>query len=175
MPEVTLPSIRIISANKSNDNNSLIGGQDHDERWQTTMQSANEGELTEKAAHSAKKNCHPIDPDDMISPITGTRIADYGSWAEDLKRRRAAAANGQDIEDDDKDDDTPDDPLIARLKAQLASRGAHGIVGLGRLFKIMDDDGSNSLSFKEFKKAMKECNMILNDIDLVILFKKFSK
>ena len=36
-----------------------------------------------------------------------------------------------------------------KLQAQLKSRGAHGIHGLGRKFRIMDDDGSKSLSMAE--------------------------
>lgn len=48
-----------------------------------------------------------------------------------------------------------------------------GIIGLARLFKIMDDDGSNTLSFLEFKKAMKECAMNLTEAEIIILFKRF--
>jgi Ca2+-binding EF-hand superfamily protein len=62
------------------------------------------------------------------------------------------------------------------LKGELKSRGAHGIHGLGRKFKIMDDDGSKSLSMAEFKKAMRECNLKdLNDSDLRNLFNHFDK
>ena len=38
-----------------------------------------------------------------------------------------------------------------------------GIIGLGRKFRIMDDDGSKSLNRAEFNKAMKECNLSLSD------------
>ena len=66
--------------------------------------------------------------------------------------------------------------LITKLKTELKSRGAHGIHGLGRKFKIMDDDGSKSLSMAEFKKAMNECNLKdLNDSDLRTLFNHFDK
>jgi calcyphosin len=52
---------------------------------------------------------------------------------------------------------------LDQLKQQLADRGARGIVGLQRKFKIMDDDGSQALSYSEFKKAMQECALTLND------------
>jgi len=63
--------------------------------------------------------------------------------------------------------------IIERLKAQLASRGARGIIGLGRKFRIMDDDGSNSLSLLEFKKAMNEMSFNLNDADARLIFQHF--
>ena len=46
---------------------------------------------------------------------------------------------------------------ITELQGQLKSRGARGIIGLQRKFKIMDDDGSKTLNMAEFKKAMREC------------------
>lgn len=33
--------------------------------------------------------------------------------------------------------------LLDSLRKKLMSRGARGIMGLGRLFKIFDDDGDN--------------------------------
>jgi len=50
-----------------------------------------------------------------------------------------------------------------KIKAALARRGARGIIGLGKVFKIMDDDRSNSLSFSEFEKAMTEYKIFLTD------------
>jgi len=44
--------------------------------------------------------------------------------------------------------------LAEQLKTKLASRGARGIIGLARQFKIMDDDNSKSLNKYEFNKAM---------------------
>ena len=37
----------------------------------------------------------------------------------------------------------------------------------------MDDDGSNSLSFLEFKKAMKEFSVNLTESEIILLFKRF--
>jgi Ca2+-binding EF-hand superfamily protein len=38
----------------------------------------------------------------------------------------------------------------------LARRGARGMIGLQRIFKIMDDNNSNSLDIQEFWKAMND-------------------
>jgi calcyphosin len=46
------------------------------------------------------------------------------------------------------------------------ARGASGIKGLARAFKIMDDDNSRSLSFKEFKKGMNDYGVYLESEDV---------
>ncbi|XP_048020786.1 calcyphosine-like a [Megalobrama amblycephala] len=43
---------------------------------------------------------------------------------------------------------------VQELRQQCLSRGAAGIKGLGRTFRIMDDDGSKSLDFQEFQKGL---------------------
>ncbi|XP_067677499.1 calcyphosin-like protein isoform X3 [Haliotis asinina] len=48
---------------------------------------------------------------------------------------------------------TEKDPMV-RLRLACLQRGSSGIKGLGRCFKIMDDDGNRSLDFKEFKKGI---------------------
>lgn len=44
--------------------------------------------------------------------------------------------------------------LCNKLKEKLKSRGARGIIGLARQFKIMDDNHSLSLDRYEFAKGM---------------------
>ena len=48
----------------------------------------------------------------------------------------------------------PDIGPIEKLRMQCLARGASGIKGLSRTFKIMDDDGNRSLDFQEFKKGL---------------------
>lgn len=43
--------------------------------------------------------------------------------------------------------------LIERFRKALKGRGANGIIGLSRQFKIADDNGSGTLDFMEFKKC----------------------
>jgi Ca2+-binding EF-hand superfamily protein len=63
--------------------------------------------------------------------------------------------------------------LIDKLKAELKVRGALGIIGLQRKFRIMDDDSNKQLDLNEFKKAMKEMNLNIADTDLRQLFDFF--
>jgi Ca2+-binding EF-hand superfamily protein len=64
---------------------------------------------------------------------------------------------------------------LEELRRQLAARGASGIIGLARKFRIMDDDGSKSLSMAEFKKGVRECSLDLNEQELNQLFQHFDK
>ena len=68
---------------------------------------------------------------------------------------------------------SPDHSVVEDLRAQLKSRGAKGIIGLGRKFRIMDDDGSKALQLSEFKKGLRESSFNINEQDLVSLFNYF--
>jgi hypothetical protein len=46
--------------------------------------------------------------------------------------------------------------LLEIFSQKLASRGARGIIGIQRQFKIADDDRSHDLDMYEFKKAVKD-------------------
>lgn len=47
-----------------------------------------------------------------------------------------------------------DDDLVKMFRDKLASRGARGILGMQRIFKIMDDNGNGQLEIQEFWKAI---------------------
>jgi Ca2+-binding EF-hand superfamily protein len=64
---------------------------------------------------------------------------------------------------------------LDQLREQLISRGARGIVGLQRKFRIIDDDGSKTINLVEFKKAMKECGLALTELQMNSLFSLFDK
>jgi len=52
-------------------------------------------------------------------------------------------------------------------------RGARGIIGLQRVFKIMDDDGSHSLSPYEFEKAIKDFKIGISEANIPVVFNAF--
>ena len=64
---------------------------------------------------------------------------------------------------------------LDQLRAQLKARGARGIIGLARKFRIMDDDNSKSLSMSEFKKGVRECSLDLSELQMHELFSTFDK
>lgn len=52
---------------------------------------------------------------------------------------------------------------IEKLRQRLASRGARGFIGMQKQFKIMDDNNSGTIDMQEFRKAMKDFRIDLND------------
>lgn len=64
------------------------------------------------------------------------------------------------------------DPL-ERLRLQCLARGASGIKGLGRSFRIMDDDGSRSIDVKEFTKGMHDYGLMMEKEEVLELFNRF--
>ncbi|OQS00023.1 hypothetical protein THRCLA_21773 [Thraustotheca clavata] len=65
--------------------------------------------------------------------------------------------------------------ILSQLKAQVKSRGASGLLGLTRRFRIMDDDNSKGLSMVELKKAFKEIQVDVSEKDIRVLFEFFDK
>lgn len=63
--------------------------------------------------------------------------------------------------------------LLKLFKDKLRSRGSRGMVGLQRIFKIMDDDESGSLSLREFNKACKDFRIGISDENIPALFSLF--
>ena len=67
----------------------------------------------------------------------------------------------------------PPEQLFAAFKEKLSSRGARGLIGLSRQFKIMDDNQNKTLEFHEFSKALRDFRVDSTDEDLQRLFKYF--
>ena len=65
--------------------------------------------------------------------------------------------------------------ILEHIQAKIAARGARGISGIGKKFKIADDNGSKSLDAQEFKKAMSDFRIGLNDQQVLTAFKIFDR
>jgi calcyphosin len=63
--------------------------------------------------------------------------------------------------------------LAEALKQKLASRGARGIIGLQKQFKIMDDDNSKTLNVMEFNKALTDYKLGFTKPETTSLFNYF--
>jgi len=48
----------------------------------------------------------------------------------------------------------------------MVQRGARSIIGVSRIFKIMDDDGNGSLDLAEFAKGIAESKLEFTDVDV---------
>jgi len=63
--------------------------------------------------------------------------------------------------------------MMSLFRDRLKMRGARGIVGLQRIFKDMDDDGSNCPNLSEFQKACRNFKIGISDEYLPTLFNAF--
>ena len=148
----------------------LIGGPSYPDlnQYKSSAQAMQDGDPTEKG-EGGKKKLTKSGPTIPISPVTGLPLCNYGDWAQKYDE-----ANDTQIKPKSKSRPRPQsDPTLENLKKQLEARGAKGLVGLQRKFKLMDDDGSGQLSRSEFKKGMKELALLLTNSELDKLFQRF--
>ena len=111
-----------------------------------------------------------------MSAIWTPRSAKPSSFGSGGKSLSSIADNrGSKQRFDGASDLSPEHAALCELQAQLKSRGAKGIIGLARKFRIMDDDGSKSLNMSEFKKGLRESSFAITEQDLVSLFNYFDK
>ncbi|XP_047426716.1 calcyphosine-like b [Mugil cephalus] len=64
---------------------------------------------------------------------------------------------------------------VERLRLQCLARGSSGIKGLSRTFKIMDDNNSRSLDFKEFLKGLNDYGLLVERDEASALFRRFDR
>lgn len=65
--------------------------------------------------------------------------------------------------------------ILGRFKAKLIKRGAKGMIGLKKQFKIMDSDGSGALDYNEFKKALDDYRVGCTDPEVDQVFQIFDR
>ena len=62
------------------------------------------------------------------------------------------------------------DSIMARIRERITERGAVGIRGIGRLFRIADDDGSKSLDlYTELPKLLGDMGVLMNKTEIAEL------
>lgn len=68
--------------------------------------------------------------------------------------------------------DSPD-KLLQLFKDKIRARGIRGMVGLQRIFSMMDDDNSGTLTQREFFKACKDFKIGISEENVPALFARF--
>lgn len=65
--------------------------------------------------------------------------------------------------------------LLDDIKQVLISRGAHGIAGVGRVFRIMDDRGDRKLDREDIKYGLRDCGLHLTDEEFEVVLQRFDR
>lgn len=60
--------------------------------------------------------------------------------------------------------------IMDKFRQRILARGGSGIIGLGRQFRIFDDDRTGTLDFNELSKAIKDFKVDLSTNEIKILF-----
>jgi len=68
-----------------------------------------------------------------------------------------------------------EEQLLDNLRERLAKRGARAITSIGRKFKIADDNNSRTLDQAEFRKAMHDFRIGMNDRQCNMVFRIFDR
>ena len=63
--------------------------------------------------------------------------------------------------------------LLTRVRQRITSRGARGIIGIAKSFRIMDDNHSETLDKKEFAKALKDYRISSDLLEHQAIFEIF--
>ncbi|XP_023166670.1 calcyphosin-like protein isoform X2 [Drosophila hydei] len=71
--------------------------------------------------------------------------------------------------------DGADKDPITKLRLLCLSRGATGILGLGRAFRAMDDDGSKALNEEEFISGIHDIGLNVTDDEIKQMFNTFDE
>lgn len=65
--------------------------------------------------------------------------------------------------------------IMTSVKESLISRGIRGLLGLGRLFRIMDMDNSQTLNYYEFTKTLNDARLHFSEDDINVVFSFFDR
>lgn len=68
-----------------------------------------------------------------------------------------------------------DDELVQKLRDRLAARGARGLIGLQRIFKILDDTGDGVIGIQEFWKGLCDFRLKFSEAECRRLFDLFDR
>ncbi|XP_036673926.2 calcyphosin-like protein isoform X1 [Drosophila suzukii] len=71
--------------------------------------------------------------------------------------------------------DGADKDAITKLRLLCFSRGATGILGLGRAFRAMDDDGSKALNEEEFITGIRDTGLDVTEEEIKQMFDTFDE
>ena len=65
--------------------------------------------------------------------------------------------------------------MLTKIRDKCVARGERGLFSLKRLFQTFDINGNGTLELKEFKRAMKDFKLELEEVDIENIFNSFDQ
>jgi len=70
---------------------------------------------------------------------------------------------------------TPVEKILNQIREKLASRGIKGICSIARYFRIVDENNTQTIDFKEFQRCCDKFQLDLTDKEIQIAFVSFDR
>ena len=70
---------------------------------------------------------------------------------------------------------TPVEKILNQIREKIASRGIKGVCDIARYFRVVDENNTQTIDFKEFKKCCEQFKLNLNDDEIKIAFISFDR
>ena len=70
---------------------------------------------------------------------------------------------------------TPVEKILNQIREKIASRGIKGVCSIARYFRIVDENNTQTIDFKEFKKCCEQFQLNLTDNEIQIAFVSFDR
>ena len=113
-----------------------------------------------KSISSKKKNLSNQNDEKMTqSPI---QIPEVREIQKNLNKKEFLASN-------------PVEKILNQIREKLASRGIQGVTSIARYFRIVDENNTQTIDFKEFKKCCEQFQLNLTDEEIKIAFVSFDR
>lgn len=134
---------------------SIFGGRDADTPYKFSEEQLRKGADVKDVGQGSARAMMPAAGSKQwnISKTKGTDM--HG----DLQNRRESAmakSNAPEYPPKMTDQEAENAKLLEGVRSRIKERGARGIIGIGRSFKIIDDDRSGSLNRAEFCKCLRD-------------------
>ena len=69
----------------------------------------------------------------------------------------------------------PVEKILNQIREKLASRGIKGVCSIARYFRVVDENNTQTIDFKEFKKCCEQFKLNLTDEEIKIAFVSFDR
>lgn len=144
---------------------------DHRANWKYDFHRSLYGDMDHKTfEHNVEEVQKPSNKAEVSEGMVAAGVSNWPHLNNDVTQSNVQCLGGPKLSQMDINEE---DEALADFRRALFKRGARGIVGLRRSFNICDDDGSKSLNWEEFWKALNDFRIQTTEEEARHLFQTF--